>query len=75
MNTKDTTIDQVNRMTHEELCRHWRFDPVGSWIHGDPVTERAMERYREFGGMTVEISKKIGLDKPGIAWEQPLKKD
>ena len=56
----DCTIEQVNAMSHEELARRWRFDPAGSWHNGDPVTERAKERLNALGGITAEISKKLG---------------
>lgn len=66
MNSKDTTMEQVEAMSHMELCYHWRFDKTGKWIAGDPITERAIERYRAFGGMTPEISKAIGWDEKPV---------
>ena len=61
MNSKDTTTEEVNRMTHIELARAWRFAEAGNWITGDPVTERAMERLlNEFGGSNPQLSKQLG---------------
>lgn len=62
-NVHTHTIEQVNRMSHEELARLWRFGKVGEWLTGDPVTKRAEERlFREFGGITPELSKRIGWE-------------
>ena len=55
------TIGEVDQMTHEQLCRIWRFAPAGTLKIGDPVTERFQERlFKEFGGFTPAISKRIG---------------
>lgn len=69
------TIEQVNSANHEQLCQWHRFlSSPGSWAIDSgreefdeamakevPVMSRIAERYKEMGGMTPEISKRIGL--------------
>lgn len=55
------TLAEVEAMTHEDLCRYWRFAKAGSLQRGDVVSDRLTERlFREYGGFTPAISKKIG---------------
>ena len=55
--------DEIDAMTHEEMCRLYRFAPSGHvfFISGTALVERFEERYRKFGCMTTEMSKRIGL--------------
>jgi hypothetical protein len=49
-------------MTHEDMCRLWRFAPFGCEIFQSdkPFFKVFQKRFKEFGGFTPEISKKIG---------------
>jgi hypothetical protein len=51
---------QIESMTHEELCKLWRFaddeNPLMQGDAGDLVAKRLVR----FGGFTPEISKKLG---------------
>lgn len=54
-------IGEINAMSHEQLCRTWRFAPFGHPIVQGEVGDRLQERlFREMGGFTPEISKRIG---------------
>jgi len=55
-------IDDINKMTHMEMAMLWRFAPTGHpfFDHTLPYYAIFKKRYDEFGGMTPEISKKIG---------------
>lgn len=60
--TKEEIIEEINNMSHEEMARLWRFAPSGS-IYFDrtkPFYKIFEKRFKELGGMTPEISKKIG---------------
>ena len=51
---------QIESMTHEEICKLWRFgDNENPLMQGDSLSFVA-ERLQEFGGFTPEISKKLG---------------
>jgi hypothetical protein len=51
---------EVDAMSHEDLCRRWRFGKLAWWA--TPQGEYAEQRFREFGGFTIELSKKIGWE-------------
>jgi len=57
------TIDQ---MTQEEMASLRRFAPVGYPVFrtDTPLPEYFEKRFKELGGMTPKISKKIGWEKP-----------
>ena len=59
-----STIDRINSMPHEEMCRLWRFAPTGHPYFDNSLPYYAVfkKRYDEFGRMTPEISKRIGWD-------------
>jgi hypothetical protein len=59
---KQKKIDEINSMTHEDMCRLWRFAPFGCEIFQSdkPFFKVFQKRFKEFGGFTPEISKKIG---------------
>lgn len=53
---------EIEGLSHYEMCRLWRFAPVGHKYFDStgpywPVFEK---RYFELGGMTPEISKQLG---------------
>lgn len=55
-------IDKINSTSHLELCRRWRFAPVGDpWFNRNlPYFEHFRIRlFKHFGGFTPEISKQL----------------
>jgi hypothetical protein len=67
MKISDTAIqewkDKIAVMSHEEMCRLWRTANIGHPVFNIdyPIYEYFKERYKDFGGMTPEMSKKIGF--------------
>lgn len=60
--TKKQIIEEINKMSQEEMARIWRFASTGS-IYFDrtkPYSRIFEKRFKELSGMTPEISKKIG---------------
>lgn len=57
---------KIDNMSHEELARLRRFAPSGHPVFNTdyPLYEYFEKRFNELGGMTPEISKKIGWEKP-----------
>lgn len=55
------TIEQVEKANHEQLARWYRFLPSGDTNEEQRVIERIAERFKQLGGMTPVISKKIGF--------------
>jgi len=55
------TLDQVNEANRMDICGWYRFLPSALTDEQRLVTDRILERFREFGGFTPEISKAIGL--------------
>jgi len=55
--------EEIEKLTHEEMARLWRFAPAGHpyFIYNGLYYFFFKERFSKFGGMTTEISKKIGL--------------
>lgn len=69
MNAKDMTPDQIaaekakiDALTQEKACELWRFAPAGHiWFQSDgPLFSYFEARFKELGGWTPAISKKIG---------------
>ncbi len=62
---EEAGLREVSSMTHEEMARHQRFDLVGSKFFkgGTPLSDAFTKRFESLGGMTTEISKKIGFDR------------
>ena len=52
---------QIDVMSREEMARRWRFAPVGDPMFQGEVGDYFAERFKELGGMSPGISKKIGL--------------
>jgi len=52
----------IDNMTHEEMCRLYRFAPIGHpyFAMNTEAYRYFSEKFRKFGGMTSEMSKKIG---------------
>lgn len=59
----DEERERINKMTHEELARSLRFDPPGSPQWQGLRGQYRMERFKSLGGMTPEMSKRIGWDR------------
>jgi hypothetical protein len=54
---------EVDALTHEQMCRMWRFNQGNPkyFDSREPVSEYFKERlFKHFGGFTPEISKRIG---------------
>lgn len=53
---------RIDTMTHEEMCRLWRFSPSGNPIFRSdlPFYARFEARFKALGGFTPAISKRIG---------------
>lgn len=57
---KTPTLKEIEQASHEQLCRWWRFLPIGSYPEGK-AGDRLKERlFKEYGGFTPEISKSLG---------------
>ena len=55
-------LEKINAMSREEMCRLWRFTPPGhSWfVSGSAQCEAFEKRFKELGGFSPEISKRLG---------------
>jgi len=55
-------VDHIMDMTHEEMAWEWRFSVIGNILFNrdEPYYDIFYKRFMEFGGMTPEMSKKIG---------------
>ncbi len=57
------TKQRIDAMTHEEMARHYRFAPPGDELFiGGEVAKYFDLRFNRLGGMTPQISKKIGWE-------------
>jgi len=52
----------IDGMSREAMCRLWRFAPPGHpyFVSGSEVHEYFNKRFKELGGFSPQISKKIG---------------
>ena len=55
------TLEQVEKADKEQLARWYRFLPSGETIADQKTLRRIAERFDKLGGMTTELSKKIGM--------------
>jgi hypothetical protein len=55
------TMGQVEKASHEDLARWYRFLPAGDSKEQQKIMGRITERFNKFGGMTPELSDKIGF--------------
>jgi len=55
------TIEEVERADKEQLARWYRFLPSGDTAADEKIMKRIGERFEKLGGMTAELSKKIGV--------------
>jgi hypothetical protein len=53
---------KIDNMTQEEMASAWRFTPAGHILFRRdlPLSEYFQKKFKELGGFTPEISKKIG---------------
>jgi len=58
------TINRINNMSQEEMASLWRFSPSGHPYFDITLPYYAVfkKRFDGLGGMTPEISKRIGWD-------------
>lgn len=54
---------QIDEMSQEDMARRFRFGSAGDAMLTGEAGDYFMERFKSLGGMTPEISKKIGWDK------------
>ena len=54
------SMDQVEKASHEQLARWYRFLPCGDSPAQKKICDRIAERFKELGGMTPELEKRIG---------------
>jgi hypothetical protein len=61
----EQNLREIDAMTQEEIARLWRFAPSGhpAFVSGSLENKRITERFAQLGGMTPEISKRIGWGK------------
>jgi hypothetical protein len=55
------TMDQVEKASRERLAKWYRFLPSGQTKEQQQIMDRIAERFKQPGGMTPELSKKIGF--------------
>jgi hypothetical protein len=55
------TIGEVEKADKEQLARWYRFLPSGETSAEQKIMKRIAERFDKVGGMTRELSKKIGM--------------
>jgi len=53
------TMDQVEKASHEDLARWYRF-LLASGKEQQAILDKIADRFKKLGGMTPEISKRIG---------------
>lgn len=54
--------EDIDKMSREAMCRTYRYAPAGHlyFIKGTEVYKHFDKRFKELGGFSPEISKKIG---------------
>ena len=55
------TLQEVEKAGKEQLARWNRFLPSGENAEDQKIMKRIAERFEKLGGMTAELSKKIGM--------------
>ena len=55
------TLEEVEKADREQLARWYRFLPSGETASEQKIMKRIAERFEKLGGMTAELSKKIGV--------------
>jgi hypothetical protein len=55
------TLEQVEKASQEQLAKWYRFLPTGNTAEQKKIMDRIAKRFKASGGMTPELSKKIGF--------------
>jgi len=55
------TLAEVEKASREQLAKWYRFLPSGETPQQQKVVDRIAERFKKMGGMTKELSSKIGF--------------
>jgi hypothetical protein len=55
------TMEQVEKADREQLAKWYRFLSSGDRLEKRKIPRRLAERFQKMGGMTLELSKKIGF--------------
>jgi hypothetical protein len=55
------TLQEVEKADKEQLARWYRFLPSGETAADQKIMKRIAKRFEKLGGMTTELSKKIGM--------------
>jgi hypothetical protein len=55
------TIEEVERANKEQLARWYRFLPSGETVADQKIMKRIAKRFQKLGGMSAELSKRIGM--------------
>jgi len=59
---KYPTLSEIETADYEQICRWYRFLPSPSSSDEKMILDQIILRYKEGGGFTTEISKKVGWD-------------
>ena len=54
------TMEEVEKADREQICRWWRFLRSPETDEEVKAMNRIVERFKELGGFTPEISKRLG---------------
>jgi hypothetical protein len=57
------TLEKVEKADKEQLTRWYRFLPSGETTADQKIMKRIGEQFEKLGGMTVELSQKIGMQR------------
>jgi hypothetical protein len=60
MTLEQEKMEKIAQMGHKEMARLWRFAPGGHEYFKKPYFEVFKKRFQELGGMTPQLSKKMG---------------
>jgi len=55
------TMEQVEKASHEQLARWYRFLPSGDTREQQKILDKVSEKFKKLGGMTPALEKKIGF--------------
>jgi hypothetical protein len=55
------TMEQVEKADHEQLAKWYRFLPSGDTKEHQKIADRIEKRFKQLGGMTPELSDRIGF--------------
>jgi hypothetical protein len=61
------TVEEVETADKEQLARWYRFLPSGETAADEKTMKQIAERFEKLGGMTAELSRKLGCNGTTIA--------